>query len=438
MASELDAAARRALLPSSAIPLAYFASAHAGLAAALLVLVVRPDVPAGFFFHQRMVALVHLVTLAWLSGSILGAFYIVAPLALRLPMPAGRGDWIAFASFASGVLGMIGHFWIGSYDGMAWAAGLVVAAIAWVATRAFRGLSGSTAPWGVKLHVVLAFANILLAAGFGILMGLDRTRSFLGITPLVSAYAHAHLAAIGWVTMMAVGLSYRLIPMFVPAAMPSGRGLALSAILIELGLAVLFTAIVTRSPWLPAGAVLITAGLGSFVRQIRAAVRHKMPRPPALPARDWSTWQTHTALLWLLIATGLGLWLALGVPGRFSIQVMWIYGVAGLVGFLTQIVVGMQGRLVPLYAWYRAFAANGGAPPPRGANELPSAAFAKAIFLLWTPAVPALTAGLAFAVEPLIAGSAACLLAGVGASAAYLVYLLRAPWQTAAGKGSTP
>jgi hypothetical protein len=31
-----------------------------------------PGVPGRFFYHPRMVALVHLVTIAWLSGSILG------------------------------------------------------------------------------------------------------------------------------------------------------------------------------------------------------------------------------------------------------------------------------------------------------------------------------------------------------------------------------
>lgn len=206
----LDAAARRQLLPSSAIPLAYFTFAHFGLATALAALIARPEIPGGFFFHHRMVALVHLVTLAWLTGSILGAFPIVAPLALRLPMAVGRLDWTAFLAFALGTIGMVAHFWIDSYDGMAWSAGLVVLAIGWIAVRAWRGLPHATAPWGVKLHVALAFFNIIAAALFGILMGLDRSRSFLGITPLVAAYAHAHLAAVGWVAMMVVGLSYRL------------------------------------------------------------------------------------------------------------------------------------------------------------------------------------------------------------------------------------
>lgn len=422
----LDAAARRALLPSSAIPIAYFALAHLGLAAALLTLVLRPDVPGAFFYHPQMVALVHLVTLTWLSGSILGAFYIVGPLALRLPMPVRWPDWVGFASFAIGTTCMVAHFWIGDYDAVAWAAGLVTAAIGWVALRAWRGVPGCSAPWPVTLHVALAFFNIIAAAAFGILIGLDRSRGFLGVSPLAATLAHAHLAAIGWAAMMVVGLSYRLMPMMLPAAMPTGPSLALSAILIEGGLAIVVTTLIRGSAWLPLGAGVITAGLGCFVVQIRRTLKRRVPRPPALPRRDWSTWQTHMALLWLLVATALGIALSVGVPRDWRIGLTWVYGVAGLVGFLAQIVVGMQGRLVPLYAWYRAFDARGGVPPERAANALPSESFARIIFLAWALGVPALAWGLAGENRPVIAASAALLLGGVCAGGAYLAHVIRA------------
>jgi hypothetical protein len=90
---------RRALLPAPEIPLLYFGFAHICLALALAVLAVRPDLPGGFFHHPRMIAVVHLVTLGWISGSILGAFYIVGPLALRLPLRPGKRDRVAFGAF---------------------------------------------------------------------------------------------------------------------------------------------------------------------------------------------------------------------------------------------------------------------------------------------------------------------------------------------------
>jgi hypothetical protein len=417
---------RQALTPSSALPLVYFGWAHAGLALALVALVVAPTLPGGYFLHPRMVAVVHLVTLAWITGSILGAFYIVAPLALGMPLPVRAGDWVMCAGFVAGTAGMVAHFWIGDYGVMAWSAVLVLLAIVWLGVRAARGLRVATAPWPVLLHVMLAFLNMTAAALLGIAIGFDRVSGVWGVSPLAAAFAHAHLAAIGWPMMMVVGLAYRLVPMFLPARMPTGTGLATSAVLLELGLIVLVATLLTGSAWLPAGVVLIGAGLAAFVRNMRAAVKHKLPRPPALPSRDWSTWQTHVAIVWLLVAAGLGTALALMPAGPGHTAVAWTYGVAGLVGFISQIVVGIQGRLVPLYAYYRAMAALGGKPPARAANQLPTATFAKPIFLLWTIGVPWLAWGLAAGAPVSIRLAAVVLLAGVVAGAAYLVYLMRA------------
>ena len=78
------------LVPATGLPLLYFAFAHFCLALGFAALVVSPGLPAGFFHHPRMVALVHLVTLGWITSSILGAFYIVGPLALRMPRRRAR------------------------------------------------------------------------------------------------------------------------------------------------------------------------------------------------------------------------------------------------------------------------------------------------------------------------------------------------------------
>lgn len=411
--------------PSSSLPIAYFTLAHAALGGACLVLAFQPALPGGSFYHPKMIALVHVVTLSWLTGSILGAFYIVAPLVLRMPMTVRWTDWTAFATFQLGAAGMVAHFWLGEYVGMVWSAFAVTGGIGWVAIRAWRGLPSAALPWPIKLHVALAFANVMAAAALAIVIGLDRTRGLVGLAPLAAAYAHAHLAAIGWVTMMVVGIAYRLIPMMLPAAMPEGARLARSALLLEAGIVVIVWALLRGSPWLPLGAVLVTAGLGSFMAEVRRTLRHLKPKPPALPRRDWSTWQTHGALAWLVVAIGLGLALSVGVRPEWTVRLMWLYGVAGLVGFLAQIVAGIQGRLVPLYAWYRAMARRGGAPPERGANTLPSASWTRVIFFAWSAGVPLLAWGLAAEHRGLIAASAVALVCGVAAGWAHGARMVR-------------
>lgn len=417
---------RRAFLPASGIPLLYFAFAHVCLALALAVLVVRPDLPGGFFHHPRMIAVVHLVTLGWISGSILGAFYIVGPLALRLPLRPGPRDRVAFVAFAGGVLGMAGHFWVGEYSRMAWSALPVAAAVLHVGARAWIGLPRAPLPWPVKLHVALAFANMIAASVFGVPIALNRLYGWWQVSPMSAAFAHAHFAAVGWAVMMVVGLSYRLIPMIVPAEMPKGRALAASAVLLETGIVALSASLLASSRWTFPAALILVAGLAAFVNQVRQIVRRKLPPPAALPRPDWATWQTHIAFVWLLVAAAAGLVLTLPVPPAWTVVVGWIYGTAGLVGFLAQIVVGIQGRLLPLYGWYLLMERGNMQPPPRSAHTLASHSLSKAILAAWTIGVPVLAAGLAAGLNAAIAIGSACLLVGVALNAAQAVTIVTA------------
>jgi hypothetical protein len=416
---------RSRLLPASGIPLLYFALAHASLALGFAVLAVRPDLPGGFFHHPRMIAVIHLLTLGWISSSILGAFYIVAPLALRMPFRPGWKDRIAFASHAVGVSGMVSHFWLGEYSGMVWSAVLVAATVLHVGVRAWIGLVSAPVPWPVKLHVALAFVNMAGASVLGMIVGLNRMYAWFAWPPMTSAFAHAHLAAVGWAVMMVVGLSYRLIPMIVPAPMPSGSSMALSAVLLELGVLSIVVFLLQSSPWVPAAALAIVAGLAAFVHHVRVIVRHKLPPPAALPRPDWATWQTHVAFVWLVIAATAGVLLSLTDSAARMISLGWIYGVAGLVGFLGQVVMGIQGRLLPLHGWYRRFEAGGLTPPDRSAHTLASPSLAMWILITWAAGVPLLATGLVMAASVLISLGSALLLAGVCLNAAQAITIAK-------------
>ncbi len=107
-------------LPPRILPVLYFAFAHLSLIAGIAAIAFDPRAAAGFFYHARMVAIVHLVTLGWISSSILGALYVIGPLALRMPVPARPADYWACASFTIGTMGLVSHFWIESFSGLAW------------------------------------------------------------------------------------------------------------------------------------------------------------------------------------------------------------------------------------------------------------------------------------------------------------------------------
>ncbi len=411
-------------MASSSLTLAYYLVAHAGFGGALLALVLDPSIPDGSFYQPRVIALVHLLTITWLTGSIIGSLYLVGPLALRVPMPVRTADWLAFAAFVVGASGMVAHFWINTYDGMAWSALLVTAAVFRVGAGIVRHLRDARVPRAVGLHVALAFANLLAAAALGIVLGLDRSRGFLTVSSLAVMFAHLHLAAIGWVTMLVVGLGYRLLPMILPARMPTRGSVALSAPLLQSGVIVLAVNLSLEVGLLWLGVVLIAGGFVSFLAHVRWMLLRPLPRPPALPPRDWSVRQLPMALLWLLVAVLSGLVLSVGYPEDDRLPLMWIYGVSGLIGFLAQMVACVQGRLVPVYAWYQAYGRHG-APPSISSHALHSEPFARTVFACWTIAVPLLAWGLPAGHDGAIRAGAAFLLIGLGAGATNIARITR-------------
>ena len=96
-----------------------------------------------------------------------------------------------------------------------------------------------------------------------------------------------------------------------------------------------------------------------------------------------------------------------------------------MIGFLAQIVIGIQRRLVPTYGWYLASAARRGAPPARGAPELPSAAFAKNLRDVGG-GLPLIAAGPAFAWTAVVRAGSVLLQAGLIVNAVYIGHMLRA------------
>ena len=178
-------------LPSRTLPLLYFAAAHLGARAGGISRRVVIRAAAGFFYHSRMVAIVHLVTLGWITDSILGAIYIVGPATLGIVLPAHRSDYIAFARRDDRHRRNGRAFLAQEFNGMAWSAVTATSGILFVVARLVGGLRAAPIPGGVKLHIGLATANLVLAATAGILLGLDRCITSCQGIVLANVFAHA-------------------------------------------------------------------------------------------------------------------------------------------------------------------------------------------------------------------------------------------------------
>jgi hypothetical protein len=418
-----------ASLPARWVPLLYFAFAHLCLGTALAALALTPQSLLGFFYNPRMLAVVHLVTLGWISASILGAIYIVGPLAFRMPLPARRADYLAFAMFVVGVLGMASHFWIDLPSGMAWGAGLTAIAMGYVAARALVNLWAAPVPLEAQLPMALAFLNVVAAAGLGTLLGVNKVSPILTVNHLGAVFAHAHLAALGWGTMMVIGAGYRILPMILPAAMPRGFWAYASALLLEAGVLGLVWGLLAGGRGLAVSGALAVAGIGGFLSRVVWMLRNRKPAPAELRRPDWGAAHALQALACLVAACALGLHLATTERSETSLALASAYGALGLLGFLSQIIVGVEGRLLPLFAWLWGFADRGQAETPPSLHRVPVRLLQGLAFWLWATGVPLLAFGLASERGAAVSWAASALLVAVLANLANALVVLARLWR---------
>ena len=414
--------------PPRTLPVVYFAFAHVALLTAFFLVATRPYAIAGFFYHPRMFAVVHLITLGWITATILGATYVVGPMALRTPIRAGRIDAVACVAYILGVTGVIAHFWTGTYWGVATSGLFLLPALVCVAVRTWRALGQGAAPRAVKWHIGLAFANLLLAAGFGVALAINKKSSFLLGSQMQNVFAHVHVAGVGWATMVFCGVGYRFLAMLFPAAPPGDKPVWVSLVLFETGVLGLAATLPLPGGWARLFALVTAAAIVFFLGIIVWMLRHPRPPPSKLKRPDLGVVQTLLALLYLAVATGVGLFLAFSQ--EWQLPWIMVYGVCGLVGFLAQVVVGVGMRLFPAFAFREAHVVHmfSGAPNPghpTSPHEMGRRSLQLVALVLWTAGVPLLAAGLALDHQPTLAGGAWTLLLATLAVTVHNVLVVR-------------
>ena len=379
----------------SRLPIHYFALGHLYLVLAFAGTAVYPHRLTGFFYGSWIMAPVHLVTLGWITCSILGALYMIAPMALRSRLAETRLDKVAFVFFGIGVSGMVSHFWIDSYGGLLWSATWVLLAVSLVGYRTVGAVRGAPVALGVKLHLGLAFVNFWGVALLGAAMGLAKIGHAWFGAPMSNLFAHFHLAAIGWVLMMVFGAAYRLLPMLIPAAVPQGAGPVASACLLQLGSLGLVASLAFGQPWLEISCLLTLGGIATFFVTVVWMLRHRKPRAKGLPSPDVGLLHIAQAMLYLLLSVGLGTSFVFGSwPEAQKYEWIPVYGIFVLLGFAAQMVLGVGARLFPLYSWLLALADGGFETPPASPHGFAHRRLQLTVFGLWTLGVPWLAAGL--------------------------------------------
>jgi hypothetical protein len=363
--------------PSVALPLAFVLTGLAALCFGMAWIVARPAMLATYHYNHWVIAATHLFVLGWILTVVMGAVYQLVPVALETRLYSERLAWWQFAFHVVGFIGMVwmfrssnmkhvGHF--GSV--LTFGVGLFVfnivrtlrrapnwnvtataicAALFWICVAVAAGLSIAAA----KCTYEGATAASAAAPFGGLLRGLRSLAGFVGHFDAISAmHAHAHMGAVGCFTMLIVGVSYKLIPMFTLSEIQSTRRAALSVALLNVGLAGSFVTILTRSPWKLAFAFVGVLALAVYGWELVAILRARKR-----VALDWGVKSFLTAIALFFPLSILAVVLSWpGLPlNTFTGELENAYGFLGLIGVVTFAIIGMLYKIIPFLVWFARY-----------------------------------------------------------------------------------
>ena len=353
----------------------HFGCAVAALLVAQALMVLGYSDPLSGLRAPATLIAVHLLTIGWLSLLMLGALYQFVPVITNTQLYSQRLPLYSLLAIVAGLAGMLAGFlaWGGvsslTMDWLAVGGSLVLAGFVlgafnlWATLWRVRPLP---LPAGfVAFGLGFLLLTGLIGLGFALAFALAQAPGFL--LALTSEGLSLHVAAGlgGWFTLIVIGVSYRLLSMFMLAPDEPHRTTYAALILTVTGLVVLIGAGLSAT-WTGAGAgwgkgvgaALTVVGVACYLVDIARFYRTRSRRHLELNS---TTAAAALALITLALLAG-ALAAAWGELDRFAGAIGYLFVLGGLTGLgLSQLY-----KVVPFLTWLEVFGPKlGKGPVPR-------------------------------------------------------------------------
>jgi hypothetical protein len=295
-----------------------------------------------FFYQPRILATTHTFTLGWITSAIMGVMYRLVPAMTKRPLPFPRLARWQFGLYLFSATGLMTHMLIGAWPPTWMAAAVIVLSVILFAVNMLYCLGPAWHKSAAETGMCISIGFLLLAATLGFLLAFDKARGFLPGNVLTNLASHAHLAALGWVSLTICSVSYRMAPAFLLSELTLPRVAVWQTYGLAAGVAGLAMALLGWIPGSTVWSIVILSALLTYVGVLQTLVRNR--RIPI----DWTMRHALAGIVCLVLAVGLGfslLWI--DPDGALGNRVAGAYGVLGLLGWVTNLIIGMSFKLFP-------------------------------------------------------------------------------------------
>ena len=355
--------------------MSYFAFALLSLCGALVLMVSGYGFPGAAIAAPETLIVVHLVAIGWLSLLMCGALFQFVPVLVARPLYSDFLPLPTLACLAAGLMALLLGF-------LQLAGSLSLAQNFLPAAGPLLGLGFALTLWNLgrtlwsgrplilpARFVAIGLASLAATAAFGlvftlVLGGVSASAELAAITS-IGVPLHLVAGLGGWLTFTAMGVSYRLLAMFMlapdsdSASTRGALGLGAAALFIVVagGLAAIFLSADVGAPLL-AGAIFGIAALGLYGWDMQRLYRARKRRVIELNSR-----MAGMALANLAAAVVIGIGFA--AAGELAAQIGALVFLVSF-GWLTGLGLAKLYKIVAFITWLECYGpVLGKTPTPR-------------------------------------------------------------------------
>jgi len=193
----------------------YFIAAMASFVILNFLLLINYLSISGHHFQPKILSINHIATLGWITMIIFGAMFQLVPVVLETKLFSEKLAELQFWIYLPGVIGLVYCFWYfetGLYMNLsAILLNLAMFIFAFNIIMTFTKVK----KWNITgLYLAAAIFYLIVTAIAGLLLTINLGSPYIKIDHLQYLNLHSHVAFIGWVSMVVMGVSFKLIPMF--------------------------------------------------------------------------------------------------------------------------------------------------------------------------------------------------------------------------------
>jgi hypothetical protein len=332
----------------------YLAAALFFLALGAMIFYSR-ETFAGHYFQPRILAITHIAALGWGTCMIFGAYYQLVPVILETELYSTGLAWLSWATLLPGVICLVYAFWVFA-PGIHMEAGALLVLISIVIFTVDIYLTAAkTKRQTIQEDFILTACLFLsFTALLGTALVFNFTMAFLPQGQLHYLRIHAHLGLAGWFLLTIIGISSKLVPMFLVSSYKNDKLLRASYYLIVAALILFMTdsyffGLNVKTYFIAAIGV---AGIGCYLLYISKCIRCRIKRHIDLPMK-------HSLLSFILLGTGI-----VCIPfviyyylhhNQMGTKVTLIYGIILIMGWITALILGQTFKTLPFIVWSKHY-----------------------------------------------------------------------------------